>query len=51
MRWRRSIQSEDDAGSRFEAIGIMLMDISRKLDRVIELLEDENGRSEEAEAD
>jgi hypothetical protein len=49
--WRRATHVKPDAEERFRALGTMLMKIDRKLDRLLELLEDDDGWQEEEEAD
>jgi hypothetical protein len=48
--WRRPLESAIERED-LDAIGIMLMDIDAKLERVLAILEGENGWEEEEETD
>ena len=49
MWWRREPQQESEH-EYLEALGIMLMEMDVKLDRIVEAVEDDDGREEEEEA-
>ena len=48
--WRREPQQESEH-EYLDAIGIMLMEMDVKLDRIVEAVEDDDGWEEEEEAD
>jgi hypothetical protein len=50
MWWRRSSEP-DETRAEYRSIGIMLMEMNEKLDRIVSILEDEDGWEEEEETD